>query len=147
MRATVIFVTNDLNIIQKAREQYETDPQIILQIYTGKQWADVLENDSTRAALHANFSNLTSGGNGNSEASPENGRILTFPTPYISRPPSQPVEKMDQMEAKAIESAISQYNGNLTEAAKALGIGRATLYRKVKQYQIDPNLSRRRRVA
>ncbi len=54
---------------------------------------------------------------------------------------------MDELESKAIENAIMQFKGNLTEAAKALGIGRATLYRKVKQYQIDPNSARKRRAA
>jgi transcriptional regulator of acetoin/glycerol metabolism len=57
------------------------------------------------------------------------------------------VQKIDELEAKAIENAIAQYKGNLTEAAKALGIGRATLYRKVKQYQIDPSLARKRKAA
>ena len=51
---------------------------------------------------------------------------------------------MNELESKAIENAITQYRGNLTEAAKALGIGRATLYRKVKQYQIDPASARKR---
>ena len=54
---------------------------------------------------------------------------------------------MDDLEAKAIETAIMQFKGNLTEAAKALGIGRATLYRKVKQYHIDPSQARRRKIA
>ena len=53
---------------------------------------------------------------------------------------------MDDIEAKAIENAIVQYKGNLTEAAKALGIGRATLYRKVKQYRIDPSMARKKKV-
>jgi DNA-binding NtrC family response regulator len=56
------------------------------------------------------------------------------------------VQKMEDMEAKAIEAAIFQFRGNLTEAAKALGIGRATLYRKVKQYHIDPSQARRRKL-
>ena len=54
---------------------------------------------------------------------------------------------MNELEAKAIENAIAQFRGNLTEAAKALGIGRATLYRKVKQYQIDPSMARKKRAA
>ncbi len=39
------------------------------------------------------------------------------------------------------------FKGNLTEAAKALGIGRATLYRKVKQYNIDPSAARKKKAA
>ena len=57
------------------------------------------------------------------------------------------VSTIEEMESKAIEGAIFQFRGNLTEAAKALGIGRATLYRKVKQYQIDPSAARKRRAA
>ena len=45
---------------------------------------------------------------------------------------------MEDMEKKAIENAIISHRGNLSTAAVALGIGRATLYRKVKQYNIDP---------
>lgn len=57
------------------------------------------------------------------------------------------VSKMNDLEAQAIEQAIHAYRGNLTEAAKALGIGRATLYRKVKLYNIDPSPARRKRAA
>jgi transcriptional regulator of acetoin/glycerol metabolism len=52
------------------------------------------------------------------------------------------VVTMNEMESVAITNAIIQYKGNLTEAAKALGIGRATIYRKIKQYNIDPNVAR-----
>lgn len=57
------------------------------------------------------------------------------------------VSKMNDLEAQAIEQAIHAYRGNLTEAAKALGIGRATLYRKVKLYNIDPSAARRKKAA
>lgn len=33
------------------------------------------------------------------------------------------VQKMEDIESKAIEAAIYQYKGNLTEATRALGIG------------------------
>ena len=41
---------------------------------------------------------------------------------------------MESIEAEAILSALSVYRGNITMAAKALGIGRNTLYRKMKEY-------------
>jgi len=47
------------------------------------------------------------------------------------------VTTIESLEVEAIKNAITAYGGNLTETAKALGIGRATLYRKVKQYAID----------
>ena len=57
------------------------------------------------------------------------------------------VKTINGLESIAIENAIFEFNGNLTEAAKALGIGRATLYRKVKQYNIDPSVARKKRAA
>jgi DNA-binding NtrC family response regulator len=72
------------------------------------------------------------------------GNVIQFPTATAT---SGNVQKMEELEAHAIENAIVQYKGNLTEAAKALGIGRATLYRKVKQYHIDPSAARKKKVA
>jgi DNA-binding NtrC family response regulator len=70
-----------------------------------------------------------------------NSNVVPFPSQ------SSKVSKMNDLEAQAIEQAIHAYRGNLTEAAKALGIGRATLYRKVKLYNIDPSLARRKKAA
>lgn len=60
---------------------------------------------------------------------------------------SNGVATINDLEAQAIEKAIASFRGNLTEAAKALGIGRATLYRKVKLYNLDPSQARKRRAA
>ena len=57
------------------------------------------------------------------------------------------VQTINELESVAIKRAIHEYRGNLTEAAKALGIGRATLYRKVKQYNIDPSEARNKKRA
>jgi DNA-binding NtrC family response regulator len=83
---------------------------------------------------------------GHQHAIPSGSNVLHFPTP-VSSSRSANVESITDVEAKAIETAINAFGGNLTEAAKALGIGRATLYRKVKQYNIDPSLARRKKVA
>lgn len=70
-----------------------------------------------------------------------NSNVVPFPSQ------NSKVSKMNDLEAQAIEQAIHAYRGNLTEAAKALGIGRATLYRKVKLYNIDTTAARRKKVA
>jgi len=44
---------------------------------------------------------------------------------------------MDQMERQAIESAFQSTNQNVIKAAQQLGISRATMYRKLKQYDIE----------
>jgi hypothetical protein len=77
----------------------------------------------------------------------QSAKILQFPGAHNSNSTDSKVATMNELESVAIKNAIHSFNGNLTEAAKALGIGRATLYRKVKQYNIDPSAARRRRAA
>jgi DNA-binding NtrC family response regulator len=44
------------------------------------------------------------------------------------------VVKLDELEKNAIRLALEQYGDNLSDAARQLGIGRSTLYRKIEQY-------------
>lgn len=44
---------------------------------------------------------------------------------------------LEQIEKIAIEKAINQYEGNMTQIAKALGLGRTTLYRKMSKYGLS----------
>ncbi len=48
-----------------------------------------------------------------------------------------PTLKMDFWERKLIKEALGRASGNVPEAAKLLGIGRATLYRKLDEYAIE----------
>ena len=41
------------------------------------------------------------------------------------------------MEAEAIVNALTYFNGNITATSRALGVGRNTLYRKAKEYNIQ----------
>jgi len=45
--------------------------------------------------------------------------------------------RMDFWERKLIREALRRTDGNVPEAAKLLGIGRATIYRKIEQYDIS----------
>ena len=45
--------------------------------------------------------------------------------------------RIDHWERKLMQEALSRTKGNIPEAAKMLGIGRATLYRKVEEYGIE----------
>jgi Nif-specific regulatory protein len=45
--------------------------------------------------------------------------------------------RIDFWERKLIVESLSRTGGNIPEAAKLLGIGRATLYRKVEEYGIE----------
>jgi len=42
-----------------------------------------------------------------------------------------PVIRVEDYEKKAINNAMTKYNGNLTKAAEEIGIARSTLYRKI----------------
>lgn len=43
---------------------------------------------------------------------------------------------LEEVEKQTISDAIRKYGGNLSQASKALGMGRSTLYRKMKKYKL-----------
>jgi DNA-binding NtrC family response regulator len=52
------------------------------------------------------------------------------------------VRTLAEVEFEMIRFAIDHYNGQMSEVARRLGIGRSTLYRKLKEYGIDPDTGR-----
>jgi len=50
--------------------------------------------------------------------------------------PGSPVVPLMEMEKRAIREALEYTKGDRAVAASLLGIGRTTLYRKLKEYQI-----------
>jgi DNA-binding NtrC family response regulator len=59
-------------------------------------------------------------------------RRITRPGPPVSL---NGVVPLQELERRAIEHALHQTRGDRTEAAMLLGIGRTTLYRKLKEYE------------
>jgi DNA-binding NtrC family response regulator len=57
------------------------------------------------------------------------------------------VRPLASVELEMIKFAIDHYNGQMSEVARRLGIGRSTLYRKLKEYGIDPETGRPERMA
>nr|WIE93527.1 sigma-54 dependent transcriptional regulator [Mesorhizobium sp. WSM4875] len=57
------------------------------------------------------------------------------------------VRALADVEFEMIKLAIDHYNGQMSEVARRLGIGRSTLYRKLKEYGIDPEAGRLDRLA
>ncbi|MTI16545.1 sigma-54-dependent Fis family transcriptional regulator [Rhodobacteraceae bacterium RKSG542] len=47
--------------------------------------------------------------------------------------------RLEKVEEEMIRLAITHYGGRMTEVAKRLGIGRSTLYRKLKEYGLEDN--------
>ena len=141
-RSFVYIVSENPEVIEKIKKSHESD-DVSFYTYSGNQWREGLDNPFFRSQLVNGVPALSSGLNPlTAEPSSNMGNVVSFPVSAENK-----VQKMDDLEAKAIETAIMQFKGNLTEAAKALGIGRATLYRKVKQYHIDPSQARRRKIA
>lgn len=141
-RSFVYIVSENPEVIEKIKKSNEGE-DVACYTYSGHQWREGLDNPFFRSQLVNGVPALASGTNPLTTPHDNHvNNVVSFPGQ-----PENKVQKMEDLEAKAIESAITQYKGNLTEAAKALGIGRATLYRKVKQYQIDPSQARRRKVA
>ena len=52
------------------------------------------------------------------------------------------VRSLSEVELEMIRLAIDHYQGQMSEVARRLGIGRSTLYRKLKEYGIDPETGR-----
>lgn len=132
-RSVVYVVSDDFMTSQKART-WAQENGVEVKVYSHSQWNATFRDLTVASGLRTDGVVLTGG------AQPVGGKVLSFP----SQTPGKKVASMDEIESQAIISAINEYKGNLTEAAKALGIGRATLYRKVKQYNIDPSAARNR---
>ena len=49
---------------------------------------------------------------------------------------SKKIKSFEEIERDAINDALQAVNGDITTAAKILGLGRATVYRKVKKYEL-----------
>jgi DNA-binding NtrC family response regulator len=47
------------------------------------------------------------------------------------------IRKFEEMESEIIRMAISRYDGHMSEVARRLGIGRSTLYRKLKEFGLE----------
>ncbi len=141
-----IVVTDNQQHIDEAR-QYWQSHDVSFHAFSPTQWRDSLEHSYFRQQLMVGTPSLAAGLKPGSEQPWTHQPGGAPPQNVYAFPADNKVQKMEEIEASAIETAIMQYKGNLTEAAKALGIGRATLYRKVKQYQIDPSQARRKRAA
>jgi DNA-binding NtrC family response regulator len=56
--------------------------------------------------------------------------------------PAGHLRTLEQIERDLIEYAIDLYAGHMTEVARRLGIGRSTLYRKLKEYDLEEHVVR-----
>jgi DNA-binding NtrC family response regulator len=141
-RNLCIVVGDDFTLQQNAKT-WGQDNGVTVVTYSVSQWESGLENSNFRSQIHLEPVTLNAGHSNETLNGGTGGKVLPFPNlqPQVD---SKRVHTFEEMESEAIKQAIMEFRGNLTEAAKALGIGRATLYRKVKQYSIDPSVARGR---
>jgi DNA-binding NtrC family response regulator len=141
-RSFVYIVSENPEMVEKVKQSCEGQ-DVNFFTYSGAQWKEGMDNPFFRSQLVNGVPSLSTGHQPlQTNQALQASNVVNFPF----QQQTEKVQKMEDMEAKAIEAAIHQYKGNLTEAAKALGIGRATLYRKVKQFHIDPSQARRRKL-
>jgi DNA-binding NtrC family response regulator len=57
--------------------------------------------------------------------------------PNSAQPFPEPAIRVEDYEKRAVSSALSKHNGNLSKASEELGIARSTLYRKIAQFGIE----------
>jgi DNA-binding NtrC family response regulator len=50
------------------------------------------------------------------------------------------IRRFEEMESEIIKTAIARYEGHMSEVARRLGIGRSTLYRKLKEFGLEPDM-------
>lgn len=131
VRSIVYIVSSDNDFNNRAKAWSESNGATV-KCFTPEQWEGCFIDPAQKAAGKT----FPVGNNGFTT-----GKVIPFPVGGADAG----VARMNDIECKAIENAITVYNGNLTEAAKALGIGRATLYRKVKLYNLDPSKARRKK--
>ncbi len=141
-RSMLIVVCDDQYQVEKAKGFAQTSGLEIM-TFSSSEWSRGLGDHEFRGQLTSDLPILMGGVN-----NPQTGaKILQFPQPVpVETEANKRVRTINELENLAIENAINEYNGNLTEAARALGIGRATLYRKVKQFNIDPSMARRKKL-
>jgi len=144
MGRKMIVVSDDNEFVVSAKVFCESKGGTV-KVYSPTEWARQAGTPGFAYSAVGEVAPLTAG-----NQPLEGAKILQFPTggqAGAAQSADGRVATMNELENVAIQNAIHSFNGNLTEAAKALGIGRATLYRKVKQYNIDPSSARRKKAA
>ena len=71
-----------------------------------------------------------------------NRRVSSRATPHVLRliDDNGDVRKLEEIEAEAIRFALAHYRGQMSQMARKLGIGRSTLYRKMKDIGVADDL-------
>lgn len=108
----------------------EPDALSVLMKYSWPGNIRELEAVIGRAAAHSGFSGRIAAGH-----LPDYMRLLRHGSSHIIGDPKVP--SLEELNREAIIRAASLCQGNATEMARILGIGRTTVWRKLKMYNIS----------
>ena len=97
--------------------------------------------------FHVDDARLPEGSRQNVTLLPADGAIRSVPGVLDPLDERGNVRSLAEVELAMIQFAIDHYEGQMSEVARRLGIGRSTLYRKLKEYGIDPDAGRSDRIA
>jgi DNA-binding NtrC family response regulator len=67
------------------------------------------------------------------------GQSIASPYAFTAIDGSGHMRRLEDIESEMIRLAISRYDGHMSEVARRLGIGRSTLYRKLKELGLEPD--------
>ncbi len=77
------------------------------------------------------------------EAAVRGGAMAAPSSPYalLGTDAAGHMRKLEEIESEIIRMAISRYDGHMSEVARRLGIGRSTLYRKLKELGLESDVA------
>ena len=154
-RKTLFLVVSDhITDIQRARNWAHINNYDI-QVYNSTQWSFGLENTQFRKQLKLEKTAHTNQAQNplfpeQKEAQKPLLKVISTPMAAFQHSESTRIQdtnhsnlqkihnkkimSLESIEQMAIQNAIEQCHGNISAAAKALGVGRATIYRKIKPH-------------
>ena len=122
----IIFISNSLADINKVKE-FAKKSSYSIEYYSKEDW------NKNRKKLNRLFQSKKD----TDKEKPHSPNILSLPTPIPS------LQTMDEIKVEAIKASLLRSRGNVSKAAKVLSIGRATLYRKIKDLKLNPESFRK----
>ena len=122
----IILISSDFNKVNDLRNFADSN-KYKLTHYTEQEW--VSQNGNSKEALPIEKAD----------------NVIPFRKEWLPRggkPFNKKVKSLNDIQSDMIREALVSMKGNVSRVSKVLRIGRATLYRKIKEYDIDLNNTR-----
>ena len=115
----LIFISSSLADIEKIKE-FAKNNNYSLEHYSKEEWKNNSENQYEKGLK-------------NTDAGLNNHNFSIVPIPSMNHS----LQTMNEIKVEAIRMALLKARGNASKAAEMLQIGRATLYRKIKEFGVN----------